>query len=121
MKNPHRIFRQGDVLLVALAAAAALPAGAKQIPFEKRGIVLALGEATGHAHVLQLPRTKAERPTYWDAGAERFVQLLAAQPLKHTNPDGTQADHDPIALAPGLYQQGFQVEYSPEELRNVAD
>lgn len=119
MKNAPKIFRQGDVILVAIATA--VPAGAMAIPFDKRGIVLALGEATGHAHVLEVPRSKATRPSYWDAAAERFVQLLAAQPLKHTNPDGSQADHNPIALAPGIYRQGFQVEYSPEELRNVAD
>ena len=119
MKKAPQIFRQGDVLLVAVAAS--LASSARPIPFEKRGIVLALGEATGHAHVLEVPRSKAVRPIYWDAGAERFVQLLAAQPLKHTNPDGSQADHDSIPLTPGLYQQGFQVEYSPEELRNVAD
>ena len=119
MKTGPSIYRQGDVILVAVAAA--LPEGAKKIPFKKRGIVLALGEATGHAHVIERTGPKALQPAYWDAGAERFVQLLAAQPLKHTNTDGSQADHNPLALDAGLYQQGFQVEYTPEELRNVAD
>lgn len=118
MKTGPSIYRQGDVILVAVTA---LPAGAKKIPFKKRGIVLALGEATGHAHVIERASARVLQPAYWDAGAERFVQLLQAQPLKHTNADGSQADHNPIALERGLYQQGFQVEYTPEELRNVAD
>ena len=109
----QQIIRQGDVLLVRVAD---LPKGAKDITQGNR-IVLAEGEATGHAHAVMEPRT-AERPkgkaVLWSAGAERYIQVLEAVALKHE-------EHAAVPLEPGLYKIGIQREYSPEAIRNVAD
>lgn len=113
-KKPEQaIFRQGDVLLVAVAA---IPEGAKDVTTDGR-IVLAEGEMTGHAHAVYEPITK-DRPRgkarMWDAGAERFLQVVEKTALKHE-------EHAPVELPPGVYRIQHQREYSPEEVRRVAD
>ena len=103
------IFRQGDVLLRAVAA---IPKGAKDITPQGR-IVLAHGEVTGHAHAIADAPAEV-KPRLWDAGAERFLQVVAPASLQHE-------EHAPIELPPGNYQVIGQVEYAPEEIRRVAD
>jgi hypothetical protein len=106
------MYRQGDVLLVKVDA---VPEGARDITAEDR-IVLAYGEVTGHAHAVYEPITK-EKPgkaRMWDAGAERFLQVVETTALKHE-------EHAAIPLEPGVYRIEHQREYSPEEIRRVAD
>lgn len=115
-----KYFRQGDVLLELVKA---LPKGAKDITPTDR-IVLAHGEVTGHAHavypeVVPTPRASAKPRTkmpakLWDAGAERFLQVVEKTALKHE-------EHAPVPLEPGIYKVTTQREYSPEEIRKVAD
>lgn len=98
-------YRQGDVLLVA----AKLPINAQ--PADKPGdVILAFGEVTGHAHRIK----EREKVRMWDAGAERFLQVLEATMLTHE-------EHAPVVLQPGIYRLPQQVEYTPAELRRVAD
>ena len=103
-----RQLRQGDVLLVKVGA---LPVGAKDItPTEGRG-VLKHGEATGHAHAIK-ERTKVR---LWDAGAERFLQVLESVALRHE-------EHAPVMLEPGIYHLPEQVEWTDDnEPIRVAD
>ena len=108
-----KIFRQGDVLLTLVAA---LPKNVTDVTPSDR-IVLAYGEVTGHAHAVADPITR-ERPNgkarFWDAGAERYLQVLKHTTLRHE-------EHAPLDLAPGFYKIGHQREYSAEEIRRVAD
>ena len=101
------IYRQGDVLLVRVSN---IPAGAKDVTDPDR-IVLAHGEVTGHAHAIYEPQTTAK---LWSADAERYLQVLGQTALKHE-------EHAPIQLTTGIYRVIQQREYSPEEIRNVAD
>jgi hypothetical protein len=113
MKPKQVIFRQGDVLLTLVAA---LPSGAKDVTPDNR-IVLAHGEVTGHAHAVYEPLTKDApkgKARMWDAGAERFLQVVEHTALKHE-------EHAAIPLPPGVYKVTQQREYSPSEIRNVAD
>jgi len=112
--KPQTMFRQGDVLVV-LTAVASLPKGAKEItPDPARGIVLAFGEVTGHAHAITVA-DKAKPPVrYFDAGAERYLQVLEKVTLNHE-------EHGAILLNEGVYRQAFQVEDFGEEVRRVAD
>jgi hypothetical protein len=49
------MFRQGDILLVPVPAER-LPEHARPLPRDAKGrLVLALGEATGHAHAVAAP------------------------------------------------------------------
>lgn len=113
MKTKQTIYRQGDVLLVLVTA---IPAGAKDVTPKDR-IVLAYGEVTGHAHAVY-PETVEQKPVMparmWDAGAERFLQVVSQTALKHE-------EHAAIPLPPGIYKVVQQREYSPEAIRNVAD
>lgn len=102
-----KILRQGDVLLVKVDS---LPA-CTPAQLEKHDIILAHGEVTGHAHRIKAPAAKAK---LWSANAERFLQVMETVSLTHE-------EHAAIEIQPGSYRVAIQTEYSPEELRNVAD
>ena len=108
--------RQGDVLLVD-----ADYRGNKDgtiVSATERGNVLAHGEVTGHAHVIE--RDKA---AIFDVAGERFVQIIEnLAPLKHE--EHGEIPLDRLALvnpASGRLQQAFQVEEQGEEVRRVQD
>ena len=93
-------FRQGDVLLVAVPA---IPADAERQPRHGR-LVLAEGEATGHAHAIAEPDAREFR-----VGDERFVLVRSAAQLIHE-------EHATIDLPPGAYRVVIQREYEPAPL-----
>lgn len=102
-----RLIQQGDVLLFA---GVVMPADARAV--ERR--VLALGEATGHAHRL----------------AEASDGLLYEAPdgtlYLRVGPGGatvTHEEHQAVSLAPGDYRVGRVREYDhwEEEARQVRD
>lgn len=98
------IYRQGDVLILAVDA---VPAGLEK---EKGPVILAEGEATGHAHRVKHRRAKMFRGT----DGARYLRLPTPATVDHE-------EHDRIELPAGDYQIVRQREYSPEEIRNVAD
>jgi hypothetical protein len=114
------MYRQGDVLIVPLAgagdqtppAASAAIAGVAPVARDHRGrMVLALGEATGHAHAV------VGKGTLYPA-----VSTFA--PMYLHLPDGGRVvheEHAPFALPPGWYSVIRQREYAPGALRMVAD
>jgi hypothetical protein len=102
------IYQQGDVLLVAVKS---IPLSAKPCKPDPRGLVLAEGEATGHAHVVR------------DAGCallevEDKIYLSAA--------DGATTHHEEhkaVTVPPGVYEVRKVREVDPfnEEVRSVKD
>jgi hypothetical protein len=104
-------LRQGDVLLVRVAG---LPEGAAT---ERSGgsIVLAEGEATGHAHVVASPRASLHRVRGWDED-ERYLVVRALKPvqLRHE-------EHDILAIPPGVWKVRRQREYDPWREQWVED
>ena len=105
------MIRQGDVLLVEVDE---IPEAATEVPRDVRGrLVLAEGEATGHAHVIDAPPPEATLLTTREN--ERFLRLVTAAPLIHE-------EHARIEVAPGLYRQIPQQEWSDaDEIRQVVD
>ncbi len=103
------IFRQGDVLIRKVAK---IPEGLRPVPLEGGRVILAHGEVTGHAHAVvgevQLLAADLEEME------QRFLRVEREAQVVHE-------EHGTITLAPGLYEVGRQVEYSPEEIRTVAD
>ncbi len=106
-------YRQGDVLLLEVDQ---IPDGATDITPKSGPIVLALGEATGHAHAIQRGGVRL-----LERGARRYLDVKKPVSIKHE-------EHDAIALPPGLYETRdfkgvgiIQVEYAPGELRRVED
>jgi hypothetical protein len=104
------MFRQGDVLIIPVAQ---MPAGLKKLAREDGRVVLAHGEVTGHAHAIA------------DKRAALFRDPKLAAIFMHVTGDAPVAleheEHGTIAIPPGDYEVRRQREYSPEEIRNVAD
>src|SRR5688500_11517178 len=95
-----RMARQGDILLVEMKGA--IPQGAHPVKREPGGIVLAYGEATGHAH-----RIRSRHVVMFENGDERYLKI--EQPA-----DLTHEEHGAIHLEPGLYRVVRQREYEPK-------
>lgn len=110
MKKQPQLLRQGDVLLLRVDS---LPKGAKDTTPDGH-VILAYGEVTGHAH--RIAQTKAAPMVrVWDAGAERFIQVLEATALTHE-------EHTAVELKAGaIYRQIHQVEERGKEVQRVAD
>jgi len=106
------MYRQGDVLVVPVAADK-VPAGLIPAPRDRGGrMVLAYGEATGHAHVvtgeglslLCLP----------DDLEAMFLHVRVYGRISHE-------EHGAIPLPAGYYRVVRQREYVPGSVRPVAD
>ena len=101
-------YRQGDVLFQQVKS---VPSGKARK--RHNGYILE-GEATGHVHRV------AEEDL---AGAE--VLEIGDQLFLSVSVDGgisiVHEEHNPVTLPAGDYEIVRQREYSPEEIRNVAD
>ena len=104
------LLRQGDVLLVPVES---VPSRARAIVDGRRRLVLAEGEATGHAHVIRGRRAQlfAHRPP----ASTRFL-VVESEPATLVH-----EEHDPIRIPPGAYRVVRQREYEPRGWRAVAD
>ncbi|MGI5148800.1 hypothetical protein ACQEVC_20870 [Plantactinospora sp. CA-294935] len=106
------MYRQGDVLVEAIDPAT-LPGGLVPAGRDGRGrLVLARGEATGHAHVVT-----GSGLTAWalpDQVEPAFLVIEGYGRLGHE-------EHGPIALPAGTYRVVRQREYLPGSWRPVAD
>lgn len=108
MKRKAVLYRQGDVLVEQVDA---IPGEAEEVAREGGRIVLAHGEATGHAHAIASPHA-----ALLAKGAERFLRVVGPEPVALDH-----EEHRRIELPPGLYRVVRQREYTPTELRQVAD
>jgi hypothetical protein len=104
------MYRQGDVLIIPVAS---IPKSVEPVARENGRVVLAHGEATGHAHAIRDQR----------AALFRDPELMAV--FMHVGGDSAVAlehdEHDTIEIPAGDYRVIRQREYSPEAIRNVAD
>jgi hypothetical protein len=103
------MYRQGDVLITRVDH---LPELATELPRdEARGVVLAEGEVTGHAHRIHSRHAQLYR-TEVDA---RYMRVTAPVALQHE-------EHATVAIPPGDYRVTIHAEYQPGALpRQVAD
>lgn len=109
MKTPPKMYRQGDVLIVVVDK---MPADAKPLDRSKRGVVLAEGEVTGHAH-----RIPSRHATLYRSETDvRYLRVDGPAPvqLKHE-------EHKTVTLPKGDYRVTIHHEYEPQEIRRVAD
>lgn len=106
MKNKQtEMYRQGDVLIFRV----------NEIPSElvkTEKCTLALGEATGHHHTIF--EDVQGYASSIEALAEYFEVTGESADLKHQ-------EHDTISIPNGKWRSVIQVEYTPEELKNVLD
>lgn len=103
-----QMFRQGDVLIVAVDT---IPNDAADVKRTKRGIVLQEGSATGHAHAI---KQRAASLHATDDGA-RYLHVVEPVDLTHE-------EHTTITIPAGDYRVSIHHEHSPAELpRQVLD
>jgi hypothetical protein len=108
-KTPTKMYRQGDVLIVAVAD---LPASSV-VPRTTRGIVLAEGEVTGHAH--RIPSRSAQ--LFRTEESARYLRVKGPAPVQLEH-----EEHATVTIPPGVYRISIHAEYQPGALpRNVAD
>ncbi|GIH73804.1 hypothetical protein [Planobispora longispora] len=108
------MYRQGDILIVPVPVDA-VPLSvqaAPSVPRDARGrLVLALGEATGHAHAVAGPGTLVRSPHPMDPD---YLHVPSGGRLVHE-------EHAAISLPKGWYRVQRQREYVPGAFRVVAD
>lgn len=102
-----KMYRQGDVLFKEVRS---VPEGGKVRP---SGHVLE-GEVTGHIH--RVDERQLDEAQVLECGAGLFLNVGAEGGVSIVH-----EDHNTLVLPPGSYEIVRQREYSPEEIRNVAD
>ncbi len=105
-----RMVRQGDVLLLETTVDISKFEHA-EVPRERGTIVLAHGEATGHAHRVVGPSACLLR---LEGISDLVLTLGSAARLVHE-------EHGAIDLGPGTYFVRRQREYAPGMIRHVED
>jgi hypothetical protein len=106
-------YRQGDVLLVRTGSRDLDDAeldDAKIVPRNHGRIILAEGEATGHAHAIDSP----EAALLEVGDGERYLRVDGPAALTHE-------EHGAIELEAGLYRVIRQREYGPGMPEYVRD
>lgn len=106
------MYRQGDVLLIPIDSTE-LPAHPARLDRDGGGrLILAGGEASGHAHAIVTP--VAELLVDPDNLDRHFLVLASEARLTHE-------EHASIPLPAGTYQVVRQREYVPSAFRDVSD
>lgn len=100
------VYRQGDILFRAVPVEQAQGRTMKR---KNKRIVIAEGEVTGHAHAVEMPRVKMIEGTL-----SRF--LVSPTPFEIVH-----EEHDTVQMPAGAYEIVQQREYTPQEIRFVAD
>ena len=106
-----KIYRQGDVCLIAVDS---IPEDALLEPAKNGKLILALGEATGHHHRFEFMDTSQNVRMLKSGSGARYLEVTAPVELLHE-------EHSTVIVPPGKYYLPQQVEYTPAELRRVAD
>lgn len=113
MKNkPPFSLRQGDVLVLEAAYLGTAPQALKDITPKKGRVVLQFGEVTGHAHAFYDDSYNVK--LYVADGGARYLHVEALAKILHE-------EHSTADVPAGKYLLPQQVEYTPAELRRVAD
>lgn len=104
------LFRQGDIAIVKVDK---LPEGLLEVPKDRGRVVVAYGEITGHAHVLEGGEALFLATDLQDL-ENRFLKVDEEVELVHD-------EHNTITIPEGIYEVRHQKEYQPEAVRIVAD
>jgi hypothetical protein len=105
------VIRQGDVLLVKVEK---IPETAKAAEPTGQKVILAFGEVTGHHHRFEFVDTSHNVKLYVGHGGARYLDVSAPADLLHE-------EHSTARVPAGKWLLPQQVEYTPAELRRVAD
>lgn len=103
------VIRQGDVLLVQMNA---IPKEAAVVKANEKKLIIALGEATGHHH--RFEDTSHNVKMFQTGAGVRYLDVSAPADLLHE-------EHSTAKVPAGFWLIPVQVEYTPKEVRRVAD
>lgn len=105
--NKHTVIQQGDVILRKLPG---LPRGTIEKVSQQR-CVLAQGEHTGHAHLIEDDEAELIR-----IGEKMLLRLGREATVRHQ-------EHLPITLSPGIWEVGqvHEYDYLAQMVRKVQD
>jgi hypothetical protein len=104
------MFRQGDVLIIPVAE---MPGGAQCLEHRRSPVVLAEGEATGHAHAIR----DGEVREYWWSGPKDGPSQWLIDVLEECTV--THEEHAPVPLRRGVYRIVRQREYVDPQARGA--
>lgn len=112
MKNNNQQIQQGDILLCPISK---IPTGCKAIK-DKRGVVLAEGEISGHYHAIE----KTNGVQLMEA-PDRIRYLVVGGARKSASL--THQEHKPVSIPPGTYRLGIvrEKDWFSEMVRPVID
>lgn len=82
----------------------------------ENSFVLALGEHTGHSHVITKDREETSLEVFEKDGKTYLSISYGSATITHE-------EHKPITFSPGIYEMGFEREYDyfMEEIKQVID
>jgi hypothetical protein len=104
------MYRQGDVLIVPTTE----PVRGQEVAREDGRLILAHGEATGHAHAILSRRAVMFRPDDMPAGGGLLSVSAGGADLVHE-------EHATIKIPEGTYRVVRQREWTAGDARQVAD
>lgn len=108
-KTDARWYQQGDVIIEPVAD---LPAEAKKVEAKPRGYVLAEGEVTGHAHVID----RVADIEFVEKDGMFFIKNKKPVTVRHE-------EHKPVTVPAGTWRvRGVrEFDHFAEEARRVID
>jgi hypothetical protein len=116
-------YFQGDIVITTLPKDQKIPEGLTKLKPEAKGLVLAYGETSGHAHAFR-ETTKADI-YYNNINSNKSDNGILEMYIYVKDPQGIylyHEEHDKIFLPMGFYVKFNQKEYTfEEEYRVVAD
>lgn len=106
------LYRHGDLIFKKLAT---LPEGAALVQKEGKSFVLALGEVTGHKHVMTAEKPKDMR-IFQDSEGRYVLEVIEPTKLSHE-------EHATLTFEPGIYLMDMEREhdYFEKQERQVID
>lgn len=106
-------YRQGDVFIELVSQETDFNSEQYEIlpRDQKEAVILAYGESTGHKHQIKSDKCLLVRDKKTN---KIFLMILEESILQHE-------EHSEIKLPIGKTEVIIQKEYTPEEIRNVAD
>lgn len=106
------LYRHGDLMFKQPSE---LPKNIKQLELENNQFVLALGEVTGHKHVMTA-ETEDDMRIYQDAQGHYILEVVKPTKLSHE-------EHHTLTFVPGIYimENEREHDYFTQEARQVID
>jgi hypothetical protein len=108
----NKPYRHGDLIFKPLDEK---PKGLKKLEVKNKEFVLALGEVTGHRHVMR-EQKEGDMKMYQDKEGRYILEIIKPTQLSHE-------EHKTLTFTPGFYimENEREFDYFAEETKKVLD